>query len=161
MLVRFMTGHLCKALDSWFLVGQLVAFPELVDRFLPMAAHNGLFRVPFAGTAGRPRVPTHQAPPPAADIDEIVAQLPQMPFDVRRPPLTPPPGCADETMWHRAFMLFTDHATATERYCRCGRQLVCPYRVLALMSLATAFLCRPGEAWPESLRALHRRVVTG
>lgn len=171
MLLRYAMGHVTWALSSWLLVGQLVAFPGFVDRYLPPPPkQRGTARVRYSAAVlegrprvlnGRPLVPVGTPPAAPVDLDDLVRELPQLPFDVRQPPLLAPAGCADPTMWRRAFALLGDHSGGSARFCRCGRAPSCQYRMLATMSLVTAFLCGPGEPWPEPVRVLHRRIVTG
>jgi hypothetical protein len=158
-LTRLMIDNLVRALNIWFAVGQLVAFPTLVDSYLvprrvPVPSSAAPSRRPPAGPPNYPRA----AP---ANIDEILAWLPRLPFDPRQPPPGAPAGCADVTGWYRAYGLFVGHPPTSARFCRCGRRLPCSYRMLAAMGLVTAFLCRPGQVWPEPLRRLHRSVVAG
>lgn len=171
MLLRYAMGHLAWSLNSWLLVGQLVAFPSFVDRYLPPPPkQRGTARVRYSAAVldgrprvldGRPLVPAGRPPAPPVDLDDVVRQLPDLPFDVRQPPLLAPAGCADPTMWRRAYALLSEHSGGSARFCRCGRAPSCQYRLLATMSLVTAFLCGPGEPWPEPVRVLHRRIVTG
>jgi len=187
-LTKLMISNLVRALNIWLAVGQLVAFPDLVDSYLALRrapaprpttprqrppARLPQLRLPQVrpaapGTVYRsgPAFVALAWPPPSSparltSVDELLARLPKLPFDLRKPPPGAPPGCADVTMWHRAHGLYAEHPPTSARFCRCGRWLPCTYRMLATMGLVTAFLCRPGEPWPEPLRVLHRSVVTG
>jgi hypothetical protein len=174
-LTRLMISNLVQALNIWLIIGQLVAFPDLVDRYVasrrvpaprpigPSKPPPARLSLPAPARLPPPSLPRPPYQPPAAAIgvDEILARLPRLPFDLRQPPPAAPPGCADATTWYRAYILYADHPPIAAQFCRCGRRLPCSYQTLATMGLVTAFLCRPGEPWPEPLRLLHRNVVVG
>jgi hypothetical protein len=144
-LASVAAAQLYQALRQCLRVGQLAVFPA-ID---PTAAAVTGRRHPNPAPAVPP------APAPARHLTTAI-DLPGLPFDLSAPPPHPPAGCSDPAGWRMSRSLWQAHWPNATGVCRCGWPAPCRIRRTATVGLAATYLCRPGAAWPATVRKLQR-----